>query len=192
MPRTCRLEPLDNIVVKTGVENIMNSDMHFIAFLRRTDLPVEPGMVPAPGGPCETSAPGDVMALVKQYISDKHVSQPPFVFLRAGASMLMPDVSGPPRWAPRYAFTKDDDKNFKNLSWKVEKLMQAKMPALQYLRDWRDKPRRPEDAPSMLLIFNHTCVTIGLSWHTAFDQAVCRPVDDFKLMSVKRRQSNRP
>lgn len=168
--------------------NIMNSNMHFIAFLRRSDLPVDVSAVPAPGGPHETSAPGDVMAMVKEYISDQHLLQPPFQFLHAGASMLLPIPSGPPTWLPRKAFTSADDVGFERLSEKVATYMRSKMAALQYLRDWRNKPRVPEGVPPAPLLFSHTCNLNGLTWNAALEQAVCSPVDDFQLMSVKRRR----
>lgn len=168
--------------------NIVNSSMHFIAFLRRSDLPVDVSAVPAHGGPRETSAPGDVMAMVKKYISDQHLSQPPFQFLRAGASMLLPSPSGPPTWLPRIAFTDEDDAGFERLSEKVAKYMRSKMAALQYLRDWRNKPRVPEAVPPAPILFSHTCGSNGASWRAALEQAVCSPVDDFQLMSVKRRR----
>jgi len=165
--------------------NIVNSNMHFIAFLRRSDLPVDVSAVPAPR---ETSAPGDVMAMVKQYISDQHLSQPPFQFLRAGASMLLPSPSGPPTWLPRTAFTDADDAGFERLSEKVAKYMRSKMAALQYLRDWRNKPRVPEGVPPAPMLFSHACGSNGPSWKAALEQAVCSSVDDFQLMSVKRRR----
>ena len=85
------LAPLGDIHVKTGVENIMNSGMHWIGFSRRSD--VDAGM-PMEGASL-TSAPGDVMAMVKKFMSDSQLCQPVFTFIRAGASTMLPYPAGP-------------------------------------------------------------------------------------------------
>ena len=178
------LAPLDDIHHKTGVENIMNSGMHWIAFSRRSDVVV--------GVPMEevglASAPGDVMAMVKRFMSDGQLCQPAFTFIRAGASSLLPHPTGPNTWVPRDAFTTIDHNNFTRFSGKVHRLLRGKIGALQYLKDWMGKPVQPNTPPDAPLCFQARSVAQGQDFATALEQAVRVGQDEFRPIGVKRRR----
>ena len=163
--RPCR--HVGHIHHKTGVENIMNSGMHWIAFSRRSDVVV--------GVPMEevglASAPGDVMAMVKRFMSDGQLCQPAFTFIRAGASSLLPHPTGPNTWVPRDAFTTIDHNNFTRFSGKVHRLLRGKIGALQYLKDWMGKPVQPNTPPDAPLCFQARSVAQGQDFATAASSA---------------------
>ena len=85
-----------------GRTGLVTSNCDWLALCRREDVPVECAAIYGDlGEPGITSAPGDVMRLVKEYMSDPAWSQRPFCFLRAGASNLLPNPEGPLEWEPR-------------------------------------------------------------------------------------------
>ena len=88
------LDPLDQIRTKQGIEMITHA--HWFAWTTRADLPMEWATLgPVPRAEAQ---PHDVMLLVKEFMSDINLMQPPVLMLSAGASAMLQPLAGPNAW----------------------------------------------------------------------------------------------
>ena len=148
---------------------------------------VEPGI---------TSAPGDVMCLVKEYMSDAALSQRPFCFLRSGASNLLPNPEGPEDWEPRNELHAKEVQAMRRLCSKIRKILPLHSHAATYMEEYMAKPLRPSQGPSPLIFFTHVSSRAARSLGPALAAAVrdeSVPDDaDIRIVGIRRRKSAMP
>ncbi len=183
---------LDNIREEGGITGLVNSNCHWLCLCRRQDLPIEFaaafGDLSEPG---RASAPGDVMCLVKEHMSDSELSQKPFCLLRGGSSMLMQSPRGPAEWEPRNELLPDDVRGLTRLCGKVRKVLPTRSAAASYLEEYMSKPRSPSAPPKDLCLFSHQCCRARQSLGPALSGATQNasvPDDEIRIVSVRRRK----
>ena len=115
---------LDAIPEVNGITDLVTSNCHWLAFCRRKDLPID---IAAQYGDLTeqglVSAHGDIMCLVKEFMSDSALSQKPCCLIRSGSSNLLPDPGGPQHWEPRKEFERDEKKDLQRLCGKIRKVL---------------------------------------------------------------------
>ena len=190
------LQGLDNIPKDEGLTGLVSSNCHWLALCRREDVPVECaaiyGDLTEPG---ITSAPGDVMCLVKEYMSDAALSQKPFCFLRAGASNLLPNPEGPPDWEPRNRLQADEVQGMERLCRKIRKILPLRSFAATYMEEYMAKPLVPSQGPSppkfLTRVSCRQARSLGPALAAALrDESV--PDDSVRFVGVRRRKSAMP
>ena len=97
--------------------------------------------------PSPADSPNDVVLLVKQFMSDARLAQPPLTFCRAGASWRLPRA--PLAWRGRQIFTPMYRKNLENFARLLLKHFPEKAAAIHYLNAWVSQPRVPDGAPAV-------------------------------------------
>ncbi len=185
------LEPLDDIKSKRGLEGLMASDCHWLCFCRRRDLhPNCAAVSPAPGS---DSSPGEVVLQAKRYMSDNALMQPPFVMLRAGASVHLQPPTGPGAWQQRHELTDADA--IHRLCRKILDTLPSRSAAVEYLRNWMARPRLPEEPPTSAAVLSHRfgdAAAGGAAWQVFAEALRPDPADDEPQVAlvVKRRRGN--
>ena len=180
------LDGLDFIRARRGVENITGA--HWLAFVRRADVPLRWAnyeAVPALGG--TDTSPNDVMLLVKQFMSDADLMQPPELMLTAGASAMLQPLAGPSAWDYR----EDIELNqIERLCKKVELLCPSRAPVIPYLQKWMARPRVSTMPVPEPVILQYLCRDRnGADLTQAMSTALSRPAHDLiKPLLVKRRR----
>ena len=130
------LEPLDQIRSKQGIEMITHA--HWFAWTTRADLPMEWATLgPAPSAEAQ---PKDVMMVVKEFMSDINLMQPPVLMLSAGASAMLQPLAGPSAWDYREDI---DVAAIERLCTKVVNTCPSRASVVPYLKQWVAQPRVP-------------------------------------------------
>ena len=180
------LDGLDFIRARRGVENITGA--HWFAFVHRADVPLRWAnyeAAPALGG--TDTSPNDVMLLVKQFMSDADLMQPPELMLTAGASAMLQPLAGPSAWDYR----EDIEVNqIERLCKKVELLCPSRAPVIPYLQEWMARPRVSTMPVPEPVILKYLCRDRnGADLTQAMATALQRPAHDLvKPLLVKRRR----
>jgi len=189
------LKDLDNMP-DDGLTGLVTSNCHWLGLCRRQDVPIECaamyGDLQEPG---ITSSPGDVMCLVKEYMSDAALSQRPFCFLRAGASNLLANRDGPAQWEPRNELAADEIAGMRRLCGKIRKILPMRSAACSYMEQYMMKPLVPSQGPSRLNFLTHVCSQTARSLGPALASAVrdaSVPDDDVRMVGVRRRRRAMP
>ena len=131
------LEPLGDIKAKEGITNLTGTgSSHWFCYCRRAKTPLQfaERCRPSPG-----DSPHDVVLLVKQYMSDEQLAQPPLLFCRSGDSWRLPRA--PLTWRSRQAFTPTYLKDLDRLAKKLLQHFTDKAAAAHYLNAWLGAPR---------------------------------------------------
>ena len=180
------LEPLDQIRSKQGIEMITHA--HWFAWTTRADLPMEWATLgPAPSAEAQ---PKDVMMVVKEFMSDLNLMQPPVLMLSAGASAMLQPLAGPSAWDYREDI---DVAAIERLCTKVVNTCPSRASVVPYLKQWVAQPRVPAMPVPHTTTFQYQCrdgPTLGLpqdlkrSLEPTEQDVAIRPV------VVKRRKRN--
>ena len=183
---------LDAIPEVNGITGLVTSNCHWLAFCRRKDLPID---IAAQYGDLTeqglVSAPGDIMCLVKEFMSDSALSQKPFCLIRSGSSNLLPDPGGPQHWEPRKEFERDDKKDLQRLCGKIRKVLPLRSAAASYIEEWMSKPRTPCQPPQALRLLSHRCSQAKASFGPALANALQNhnaSEDQLGVLVVRRRR----
>ena len=139
------LAPLGAIKEEGGITNITGKgSSNWFCFTRRQKVPLNFAELcrPSPG-----DSPNDVVLLVKQYMSDARLAQPPLTFCRAGASWQLPRA--PLAWRGRQIFTPMYRKNLENFARLLLQHFPENAAAIHYLSAWIKQPRFPDGAPAV-------------------------------------------
>ena len=190
------MRELDNVPDKDGLTGLVNSNCHWLALCRREDVPMELATIYGDmGEEGITSAPGDVMCLVKEYMSDAAVMQRPFCFIRAGASNLMENPESPPEWEPRGALDPKEVSAMERLCQKIRQSLPLRSHAATYMEEYMAKPVLPTQGPPVMKFITHVTSRAGRSLGPALaaglqDESV--PDDSVFLVGVRRRMQPMP
>ena len=179
------LKDLDDIKSQRGLEGLMTSDCHWLCFCRRRDLhPDCAAVVSAPGS---DDSPDDVVLQIKRYMSDSELSQPPFVMLRAGASVHLQPYAGPGTWQTRTPIDNVLVDALNRLCKKVLKTVPSRAGVVGYLQRWMAAPRVPPVPPICPAILTHsfgTAVAGGAAWQVFGEALRPDPTDDAPRSTV--------
>jgi len=140
------LAPFGRIKEKDGITNLTGpGSSHWFCYCRRAKIPLQfaGSCRPSPG-----DAPDDVVMLVKQYMSDAKLAQPPVTFCSTGDSWRLPRA--PRTWRCRLFFTPEFRWNLDRLARKLLEHFPDKAPAIHYFNAWLAAPRNPPGVPAEL------------------------------------------
>ena len=127
------------------------------------------------------------MLLVKTFMSDESLMQPPVLMLRAGASAVLQPLAGPNAWESRAEI---DVKGIERLCKKVEDHIPSRAAVVHYLNTWMARPRVPAMPVPEPAILQYRCRDHArLDLEQAISAALHRPANDCaKPLVVKRRR----
>ena len=185
------MEMLDGILAKSGLEGLVKADCHWLCFCRRHDL--HPDCVPVAPTAGSAISPNDVILQAKRFMSDSELSQPPFVMLRAGASVHLHPPTGPSNWVRRKPI--ENAESIERLCRKLSAGYPSRTAAVTYLQQWLASPREPlgPPAPSPILAHRYGVAVAGKAvWQVFGDALRPEPVPEAPLpqMVVKRRRGS--
>ncbi len=190
------LRGLDNVPEQDGITGLVTSNCHWLAFCRRQDVPIECAAIYGDlSEPGITSALGDVMCLVKEYMSDAALAQRPFCCLRAGASNLLPNPTGPVEWEKRNELKREEKQGISRLCDKIRRILPLRCGAATYMEEYMAKPLTPSEPPRRLQLFSHVTSQTSRSLGPALTGAVEHasvPDDDVRMVGVRRRKAAMP